>query len=251
MMHNNKKDFIMARNYRRPMRASTRDALIYATFGIITAFIIFGIKKCNDNEKEKAKPDIVKMMTARADSLNKVVKTYEIDNGNLQQELIVANDSIGVLNDSIGSLNDSIDVLNTKNTKLKNEKDSIVAELDDCKASKQPVKKTPVKKTPVVVSKTEKEPEKPVVVKPMPRVQKPCEPVIVKQEAKNENTGSTTVNVNTPGNTVNISNGGIINNFYGDCDKTEKADTVYKEVVKYRRKVIMGHAVSNESVRCK
>lgn len=241
----------MARNYRRPMRASTRDALIYATFGIITAFIIFGIKKCNDNEKEKAKPDIVKMMTARADSLNKVVKTYEIDNGNLQQELIVANDSIGVLNDSIGSLNDSIDVLNTKNTKLKNEKDSIVAELDDCKASKQPVKKTPVKKTPVVVSKTEKEPEKPVVVKPMPRVQKPCEPVIIKQEAKNENTGSTTVNVNTPGNTVNISNGGIINNFYGDCDKTEKADTVYKEVVKYRRKVIMGHAVSNESVRCK
>lgn len=241
----------MARNYRRPMRASTRDALIYATFGIITAFIILGIKKCNDNEKEKAKPDIVKTMTARADSLNKVVKTYEIDNGNLQQGLTVANDSIGVLNDSIGSLNDSIDVLNTKNTKLKNEKDSIVAELDDCKASKQPVKKTPVKKTPVVVSKPEKEPEKPVVVKPMPRVQKPCEPVIVKQEAKNENTGSTTVNVNTPGNTVNISNGGIINNFYGDCDKTEKADTVYKEVVKYRRKVIMGHAVSNESVRCK
>lgn len=241
----------MARNYRRPMHAGTRDALIYATFGIITAFIIFGIKKCNDNEKEKAKPDIVKMMTARADSLNKVVKTYEIDNGNLQQELIVANDSIGVLNDSIGLLNDSIDVLNTKNTKLKNEKDSIVAELDDCKASKQPVKKTPVKKTPVVVSKPEKEPEKPVVVKPMPRVQKPCEPVIIKQEAKNENTGSTTVNVNTSGNTVNISNGGIINNFYGDCDKTEKADTVYKEVVKYRRKVIMGHAVSNESVRCK
>lgn len=250
----------MARNYRRPMRAGTRDALIYATFGIITAFIIFGIKKCNDNEKEKAKPDIVKMMTARADSLNKVVKTYEIDKGNLQQELIVANDSIVVLNDSIGLLNDSVVVLNKKNgiltvandslkrenSGLKHEKDSIVAELDDCKASKQPVKKTPV-----VVSKPEKEPEKPVVVKPMPRVQKPCEPVIVKQEAKNENTGSTTVNVNTPGNTVNISNGGIINNFYGDCDKTEKADTVYKEVVKYRRKVIMGHAVSNESVRCK
>ncbi|MBO7642903.1 MAG: hypothetical protein J6S74_02090 [Alphaproteobacteria bacterium] len=231
------------------MRTVTKDALIFSTTGAIAmALVLFGVKKCNDNADEKAalkaKAEIAESLLAGESELESENKTLVLQNDSLRKDLAVAGDSIVVLNDSI-------DVLNTKNTKLKNEKDSIVAELDDCKASKQPVKKTPVKKTPVVVSKPEKEPEKPAVVKPMPRVQIPCEPVIIKQEAKNENTGSTTVNVNTPGNTVNISNGGIINNFYGDCDKTEKADTVYKEVIKYRRKVIMGHAVSNESVRCK
>lgn len=246
------------------MKASVRDALIYASFGIITALILFGVKKCNDNAKEKAKPDIAKIMSARADSLNNVVKTYEIDNGNLQHGLTMANDSIGVLNDSIDVLNDSVVVLNTKNgiltvanddlkrenSGLKREKDSIVAELDDCKASKQSVKKTPVKKKPVVVSEPSKEPAKPQTNKPMQIIQKPCEPVIIKQEPKSDNTGSTTVNVNTPGNTVNISNGGIINNFYGDCDTTEQA--VQEQVKReFKKATVVGYAVGDMSVPCR
>ena len=223
------------------MRAVKKDALIFSTTGAIAmALVLFGVKKCNDNADEKAalkaRAEIAESLLAGESELESENETLVLQNDSLRKDLAVAGDSIVVLNDSI-------DVLNTKNTKLKNEKDSIVAELDDCKASKQPVKKTPAKKTPTVVKKD--------TLKRMPRVEKPCEPVIIEQKPECENSGSTTINVNTPYNTINISNGGIINNFYGDCDKTEKADTVYKEVVKYRRKVIMGHAVSNESVHCK
>ena len=231
------------------MRAGTKDALIFSTTGAIAmALVLFGVKKCNDNADEKAalkaRAEIAESLLAGESELESENKTLVLQNDSLRKDLAVAGDSIVVLNDSI-------DVLNTKNTKLKNEKDSIIAELDDCKASKQPaVKKTPVKKKPVVESQPAKQPAKPETNKPMPVVQKPCEPVIIKQEPKNENTGSTTVNVNTPGNTINISNVGIINNFFGDCDAAEQKiqeQQYEKELEAYRNSVY----ISSQKVRCK
>ena len=237
---------------KRHMKAKTRDMLIYMVSGVITAtvlvFTIFGVKRCNDNADEKAilknKAKVAESLLAdanvHADSVDLKNRTLVIENDSLRKDLATANDSIVVLNDSI-------DVLNAKNTKLKHDKDSIVAELDDCKASKQVVKKPAVatakKSSTQQSSVVSQQPAKVEVVKPMPQVVKPCEPVIIEQKPQNNSQGTTTVNVNTPGNTINISNGGIINNFYGDCEKRD----VQKEAEEYRNVVY----ISAKKVRCK
>jgi len=231
---------IKTKGIKMAMDRKTKKVLIWLAIAVVGVYVFLGVKECRSNrnkaelksEKGTANSNFADVI-AHADSVDAENKRLRDENYLQRTDLICAFDSIDLLKDSIV-------VLNAENDSLKHANDSIVAELDDCKASKQPAKKAPAKKTPTVVKKD--------ALKPMPRVDKPSEPVIIKQEPKCENSGSTTVNVNTPGNTVNISNGGIINNFFGD---TEKAESAYQEVVKYQRKVIMGHAVSNESVRCK
>ncbi len=144
--------------------------------------------------------------------------------------------------------NDSIDVLNTKNDSLQFACDSLASELDDCQSSKVVVAKpAPVKK------ETKKSPTvaKPSTVKPVAPVKpsnKPQEPVIP-QGPKEIESGSTTVNINTPSNIININNGGVINNY---IEEQKKAEEQYiKEYNSLSEAYKDGFVPTGRRVRCK
>ena len=233
---------------KRPMKPKTREVLIYTASGIITAaalvFILFGIKKCKGDESENINAEntaLLKAETARADSTENVAKTLILQNDSLRQDLATANDSIIVLNDSI-------DVLKKKNGVLKHERDSLAAGWDDCKGGKKPV----AKKAPVVAAKksTSAQPvAKPVSVAQMPVVELPKEPVIsVDQKPQNTGASDIDVNINSPYNTIQVSNGGVINNYYGEEKKsTESKETIERDLDAYRNTIF----ISAKKIKCK
>ena len=77
---------------------------------------------------------------------------------------------------------------------------------------------------------------------------KPKEPA-VPQDQKEIESGSTTVNVNTPNNIINISNGGVINNY---IEEQKKAEEQYIKEYKCAQDAYKdGFVPTGRRVRCK
>jgi len=200
--------------------------------GIITLgiplFFIGRCSKANTKDDNKANTESV-----RADS---TMQSLWAQNHKMHDALLVANDSI--------------DVLNTKNDSLQFACDSLASELDDCQSSKVAVAKpAPVKS--VKKSTSAKPSAKPSTVKsvtPAKSSDKPKEPA-VPQDQKEIESGSTTVNVNTPNNIINISNGGVINNY---IEEQKKAEEQYIKEYKCAQEAYKdGFVPTGRRVRCK
>lgn len=192
----------------------------------IPLFFVGRCSKANTKDDNKANTESV-----RADS---TMQSLWAQNHKMHDALLVANDSI--------------DVLNTKNDSLQFACDSLASELDDCQSSKVAVvKPAPVKK------ETKKSPTvaKPSTVKPVAPVKpsnKPQEPV-VPQGPKEIESGSTTVNINTPSNIININNGGVINNY---IEEQKKAEEQYIKEYKCAQEAYKdGFVPTGRRVRCK
>ena len=194
----------------------------------IPFFFIGRCSKANNKDDNKANTESV-----RADS---TMQSLWAQNHKMHEALLVANDSI--------------DVLNTKNDSLQFACDSLASELDDCQSSKVAVAKpAPVKS--VKKSTSAKPSAKPSTVKsvtPAKSSNKPKEPA-VPQDQKEIESGSTTVNVNTPNNIINISNGGVINNY---IEEQKKAEEQYIKEYKCAQDAYKdGFVPTGRRVRCK
>ncbi len=190
----------------------------------IPLFFVGRCSKANTKDDNKANTESI-----RADS---TMQSLWAQNHKMHDALLVANDSI--------------DVLNTKNDSLQFACDSLVSELDDCQSSKVAVvKPAPVKKTTTPVKKTTpaKSSAKSSTVK---STSKPQNPVVDQQQKES---GSTTVNVNTPNNIINISNGGVINNY---IEEQKKAEEQYIKEYKCAQEAYKdGFVPTGRRVRCK
>lgn len=212
--------------------------------GVVTLGIpLFFIGRCSKADHSNDNKDNTE--SVRADS---TMQSLWAQNHKMHDALLVANDSIGVLN--------------IKNDSLQFACDSLASELDDCQSSKVAVvKPAPVKKE----TKKSSTVAKPSTVKPVAPVKKsassvkkstPAEssakpatnakPANKSQEQQKEiQSGSTTVNVNTPNNIINISEGGVINNYI------EEPET--EETIKEAIEMVSGYTkcYTNTNVRCK
>ncbi|MBO4626090.1 MAG: hypothetical protein J5679_02320 [Alphaproteobacteria bacterium] len=231
------------------MRNETKMKLMMAVAGIVLfgggvalGTAIKGKGKANDSSDLQ---DQIAIESARADSAEANAKTLIVEKDRLAQDLALANDSIIVLNDMVVKA----DSLQHANDSLQYANDSIMAELNDCKASKEAVKKTTTaKKTTTTKTTTAKQPAKSADKQPVKSAEKPQEQVAT-QEPEQITSGSTTVNVNTPNNVINISNGGVINNYAQDSKCTEQQ--CIEEYKKAQQAYQDGFVPTGRRVRCK
>ena len=148
------------------------------------------------------------------------------------------------MHDALLVANDSIDVLNIKNDSLQFACDSLASELDDCQSSKVAVvKPAPAKKSTSSVKKS-------TPAKSSAKPATNAKPANKSQEQQKEiQSGSTTVNVNTPNNIINISEGGVINNY---IEEQKKAEEQYIKEYKCAQEAYKdGFVPTGRRVRCK
>lgn len=195
--------------------------------GVVTLGIpLFFIGRCSKADNGNDNKDNTE--SVRADS---TMQSLWAQNHKMHDALLVANDSI--------------DVLNIKNDSLQFACDSLASELDDCQSSKVAVVK-PV----TLAKKSTSSVKKSTPAKSSAKPATNAKPANKSQEQQKEiQSGSTTVNVNTPNNIINISEGGVINNY---IEEQKKAEEQYIKEYKCAQEAYKdGFVPTGRRVRCK